>query len=120
MQIMNYIDNENWRIWHILGNMASTSDNYTQMTIQAGAVENAYPILRKDLKDINLKCLKEIIFYISNVCGGTISQINRIIDTGVLNRVIELNFYLKEMDLFKKEYTDYAKVRIFLSLIFTY
>jgi hypothetical protein len=105
-QIMNI------KIWQILSNMSSSSsDAYTQLLLETGVSECILQIISKDLKDLNPKCLKEVIFLTSNISAGSISQVNRLIKCGIINKIININVELKNLDLCDKENLDYLKVR---------
>ncbi len=102
----------NSKIWQIISSMASTnSDGLTQLLLEAGTTEHILQIIKKDIKEINPKLLKEIMFLNSNIAAGSISQVNNLIKNGIINRIIDINVELSNLDLFNKENMDYLKVK---------
>jgi len=102
----------NIKIWQILSNMASsTSDHLTQLLLEAGVCDHILNIISRDLENLNPKCLKEVIFLSSNICAGSISQVNHLIKCGIVNKIINLNVELKKLDILNKENIDYLKVK---------
>ena len=99
-------------IWHILANMASTSsDACTQLLLNAGISDYISPFISRDIDKLDPKNLKEVIFLTSNICAGSISQVNHIIDCGIVNKIIDLNVQLSQLDLYDKKNIEFAKVK---------
>lgn len=69
----------------LLGNMTLGTDVQVQRLIDIGLLDILYSYLNTS----NLKLLKETIWGISNIAAGTLSQINRIYESKILDKIIE-------------------------------
>lgn len=98
-------------LWHALGNMASSSsDLFTQRLLELDISDNILSEISKDIKLLDVVVLKEIIFLITNICAGTISQIGKMIDSGIINRIIDICYEISLLDLYDIKNKIYLQV----------
>jgi importin subunit alpha-1 len=74
----------------IVANLLSGNDVQTQTFIQEGVID----LYKGLIEDTDIGIIKEVLWGISNICGGTVSQIEKVYESGVFNRVMELGNYL--------------------------
>jgi importin subunit alpha-1 len=74
----------------IIANLNSGNDIQTQLLINEGIIEIYKGLIQED----DLKLIKEVIWGISNIAGGTVSQIEKLIINGIIKSVIEIADYL--------------------------
>jgi importin subunit alpha-6/7 len=74
----------------IVANLLSGNDVQTQTLINEGVID----LYKGLIEETDTGIIKEILWGISNICGGTVSQIEKVYDSGVFNRVLELANYL--------------------------
>ena len=74
----------------IIANLLSGNDVQTQTLINEGIIE----LYRGLIEDDDVGIIKEVLWGLSNICAGTVSQIERVFDCGLLSRVLEIANYL--------------------------
>lgn len=70
----------------IIANMVSGNDIQTQLMINAGVIE----LYRQLIEEEDVKILKEVLWGISNICAGTVSQMQRILEQGIMDKIFEI------------------------------
>lgn len=85
-------------IWKILGDFACAEDLKIQMLIKAGICDIILSYLYKDFSTFGFSILKEVVFILSNIACGTISQVRELINKGIIKRIWELVKLFNEAD----------------------
>jgi hypothetical protein len=86
----------------------------TQTLINEGIIELYRGLIEED--DVGI--IKEVLWGLSNICAGTVSQIERVFECGLLNRVLEIaNYLLLKVDEDKTYYEVNSNFFNLLSVI---
>ena len=93
-------------IWRILGSLASSTDYHTQMLIDEDIAIYINKYLSQNFSDYDFSILRDIIWVCSNICLGTIKQINYLCENNVLKNIINLNKIFVEMNFEEQENLD--------------
>jgi importin subunit alpha-1 len=78
-------------VYKVIGNLLSGTDVQTECLIQNGVLN----ILRNFIEEKDPRKLKEILWSCSNIAAGTCSQIEKLYDSGILFRTMEIIDTLK-------------------------
>jgi hypothetical protein len=70
----------------IISNLTGGNDVQTQRLIEEGIIYLFKQLLEED----EVKILKEALWGLSNICAGTVSQIQKVYDEGLITKVFEL------------------------------
>jgi hypothetical protein len=99
----------------IIANMASGNDVQTQILIQNGVVE----LYKGLLEETDIKVVKEALWGISNICGGTVSQIAKVFSNNILDKILDIVDYLIPLATQDKAYYEvkYFLITHFLRLL---
>lgn len=92
----------------VVANLVSGNDVQTQLLINEGIIE----VYKGLMQEEDIKIIKEVIWGISNIAGGTVSQIEKLIKIGLLKSVLEISEYL----IGKYEDSEFFVVNIFINL----
>jgi len=101
--------NLNCLIWRILGNLACGEDLSVQTIIEEGIIDHIKGYLQKDISMFSFKILKEVLFTVSNIASGTITQIKFLITNNIFIRIWELIVIFLEIDFYKFFQNQYER-----------
>jgi len=74
----------------IISNLTGGNDVQTQRLIEQGIIY----LFKQLLEENDIKILKEAMWGLSNICAGTVSQIHKVYDEGLITKVFELVYRL--------------------------
>ncbi len=77
----------------VIANMTSSSDVQTQFLINEGILE----VYKSQLEDQDFSVVKETLWGLSNICAGSISQIERLFQCGIPFKILKIAHNLTDM-----------------------
>jgi hypothetical protein len=70
----------------VIANMTSSSDIQTQFLLNEGILE----VYKSQLEDADFSVVKETLWGLSNICAGSISQIEKLFECGIPFKILQI------------------------------
>eukprot|EP00602_Paraphysomonas_sp_CaronLab_P002860 CAMPEP_0185028398 /NCGR_PEP_ID=MMETSP1103-20130426/14054_1 /TAXON_ID=36769 /ORGANISM="Paraphysomonas bandaiensis, Strain Caron Lab Isolate" /LENGTH=1026 /DNA_ID=CAMNT_0027562797 /DNA_START=160 /DNA_END=3237 /DNA_ORIENTATION=- len=91
-RLVELLSHRSWKIvkpaLRTIGNIVCAEDDvdYTEIVTEAGAVQSLCGLVSHSNRDIQ----KEACWTLSNIAAGTVCQIQRVIDSGIMSQIVEI------------------------------